>query len=167
MSSVSHFPFAGPTRVCITGTLRIGGHPITSARAVELLYLLVHEGPVLPKILVEDALYGGYCSRSSLWYPLKVCQDAGVDISYDRSRKAVVLKDDLEFDIDFAFDYLAEGNLEAALWMLGGWPGGKGSGSYTEQLTDRLRAAIADTPYGSSRSVLEDAYGMLDERRSA
>lgn len=150
--------------VCVTGALRIDGRPLTSTRAVELLHLLAHEGPVLPKAVVEDRLYGGYCSRSSLWYPLKVCQEAGVDISYDKSRRAVVLGDNLVFDIDIALSYLAAGNARAALWVLGGWPVSKGAGPYTDLLTARLREAVSSSSLELCRGDVEDTFALLDRK---
>lgn len=150
-------------RVCLTGALRIDGRQLSSTRAVELLHLLAHEGPVLPKAVVEDRLYGGYCSRSSLWYPLKVCREAGIDISYDKVRRAVVLSDTLVFDYDIALGYLAVGDARAAMWVLGGWPVSKGAGPYTDGLTARLRKALTDSPLGLCRGDLEDAFDRLGE----
>lgn len=151
----------------LTGDLGIDGRPESSTRAVELLHLLAHEGPVLPKPVVEDRLYGGYCSRSSLWYPLKVCQEAGIDIRYDRARRAVVLSDDLVFDLDLALAYLDAGDVRAALWVLGGWPESRGAGPYTDELTAQLRDALEASSLGLCRSDLEDAYRWLDARSAA
>ncbi|MGN0097476.1 MAG: hypothetical protein ACI38U_15610 [Corynebacterium sp.] len=153
-------------RVSITGPLRIDGRAQSSARAVELLHLMAHEGPSLRKREVEEALYGGYCSRSSLWYPLKVCQDAGVDIRYDSEQHSVVLVDEVLFDTDVALGYLEQGDLSAALWMLDGWPNGKGAGAYSEKIAEELRRAIASTPGGLTCSELEDAYDCLDMQRA-
>lgn len=151
-------------RVSITGPLRIDGQLQSSARAVELLHLMTHEGPVLHRREVEKALYGGYCSRSSLWYPLKVCRDAGVSLRYESESQTVVLDDDILFDVDVALGYLDRGDLRAALWVLGGWPSSKGAGVYSERLAAQLRDAIATAPGGFCRSEVEDAYESLDLR---
>lgn len=152
-------------RVCATGRLRIDGQVVTSARAVELLHLLQHEGPVLPKKVVESRLYGGYCSRSSLWYPLKTCREAGIAVYYDTSRRSVVLEDPLLFDLDIALDHLAAGDLRSALWILGGWPGRTGGGSYSTELKKQLADAVIDSPAGLCWAEIDDVFRTLDQGR--
>lgn len=151
--------------VCITGTLRIDGRIVTSARAVELLHLMSHEGPVLPKKVVEARLYGGYCSRSSLWYPLKICQRVGIAIFYDTSRRSVVLEDDIRFDVDIALDYLAADDARSALWMLGSWPARVGGGSYSATLKKQLGEALMASLAGLCWAEIDDVFQSLDHGR--
>lgn len=81
---------------------------------------------------------------------------------YDRANGTVVLEDELTFDLDIALDYLASGDLGAALWVLGGWPDGKGAGEYSERLGEQLKAAIASSPAGLCHGEVAEAFRMLD-----
>lgn len=163
-STTSHSAASHPHRVSITGTPCIDGRTQSSVRAVELLHLLVNRGPVVSRGDAEEQLYGGYCSRSALWYPMRVCQEAGIAVKYDPAGRSVVLRDEVVFDIDIALRHLAAGDVTAALWMLSGWPPGSANGSYSARLRERLHSAILTSPAHLTRGDIDDALTYLDRR---
>lgn len=150
--------------VQITGTLRINGKEASSTRAAQLLHMVASGGGRLARSTIEKVLYGGFCSRSSLWYPLKVCQESGVDIHYDKVTRSVVLHDAVLFDYDVAVNYLRQGKPQAALWVLNGWPFASSTDPYAESLTTRLRDEFLAAQPNMYRSEIEDAFEVLDTK---
>ncbi len=150
--------------VQITGTLRINGEQISSIRSAELLHMVANEGGNIPRSVLEKALYGGFCSRSSLWYPLKVCQDSGINIYYDKENRSVVLQDTVLFDYDIAINYLRQGKFRAALWVLNGWPFSSSTDPYAELLKEQLQREFLAACPTIYRSEIEDAFDILDAK---
>jgi hypothetical protein len=151
-------------RVCLTGRLTLDGRELTSPRAFELLYLLAHEGPEVPKAVIEQRLYGGFCSRSAVWNIMKNCRDMGVSLDYDRVRRLVRLRDAVVFDVDIAMHYFSAGDFRTALWVVEGWPLLRATGSYGEAIMRKFRRSIEEGPLGSVRDDLMKIHHLLETR---
>lgn len=150
--------------VQITGDLRINGRKISSARSVELLHIVANNGYRVLRSTIENDLWGGFCSRSSLWYPLKICQRADINITYDKPTRSVVLHEQVYFDYDIALNYLREGNLRAAVWILNGWPLPNHTDPYAEDLDLKLREKLASTGSDLYRSEIEEVFDILNDK---
>lgn len=148
--------------VQMTGDLRIDGKKVPSIRAAELLHLVAHNGNQMSRTEIEEKLYGGYCARSSLWYPLKVCQKSGIDIRYNRETKTVVLYDEIQFDYDSAMHFLSKGDLDAALWVLNGWPITNQTESYSDQLSDKFKQKLESLRSNYYWSEIEELFESLE-----
>ncbi|MCQ9344097.1 hypothetical protein [Corynebacterium kozikiae] len=150
--------------VQITGEFRINGKKLASIRAAELLHLVSNNGKRVSRYVIENKLYGGYCSRSSIWYPLKICQKAGIDIHYNRQAKTVVLTDDIQFDYDLAMDFLANEDLRSAIWVLNGWPLANQSNSYSDLLLEQLKIQLESHTSDHYWSEVEEIFEALDHK---
>lgn len=150
--------------VSLTGTLAIDGRPFTSERAAELLYLLARQGPSVAKLTIEEALYGGYCSRSAVWNVIKKCRDLGVSIHYDRSSDTFTLVDVLLFDVDFAMAFFSDGDFRAGLWVVGGWPSFRSEGSYRDDVRNGFNSALDEGQCGLIADSLAKIRHVLDFR---
>lgn len=148
----------------ITGELRINGNKISSIRAVELLHLVVNAGYRMSRQELEKYLYGGFCARSSLWYPLKVCQKAGINISYEKETRSVVLHDKVHFDYDVGMSFLKQKDLKSAVWILNGWPLATQTNSYSDLLLAELKKEIENIGSTAYWSEIEEAYESLDSK---
>lgn len=153
--------------VQMTGSLRINGHPVSSIRSIELLHLVSSMGGTISRSDAEKTLYGGFCARSSLWYPLKVCQQANINIYYDKKTKSIVLDDLVYFDYAMALDYLEHGEYKAAVWVLHGWPVASTTNSYMKSLKDNLKDQILLSLASSFRSEIEDALDTIEAKNES
>lgn len=151
-------------RVCLTGRLSLDGREVTSARAVELLYLLAHEGPEVSKAVIEQRLYGGFCSRSAVWNIMKKCRDLGISLEYDRARRLVRLRDTVVFDVDIAMHYFSAGDFRTALWVVEGWPLLGAPGSYGEAIMKKFCRSIEEGPLGCVKDDVMKIHHLLETR---
>lgn len=150
--------------VQITGKLRINGRPVSSVRAVELLHLVASNDNQMSRNEIELHLYRGYCARSSLWYPLKVCQKSGVDIRYSKKERTVFLYSPIKFDYDLAMHFLEQRDLNAALWILNGWPVTNQAESYFEYLLEKLRNELKSASSHYYWSEIEEIFESIDRK---